>query len=377
MTTFNPRTIDSRLRHRKLDRAWLSEAAKIPTTRLDEILDERREPSVPQLRKISDALSVPITTFFAEDLREEFLIPDFRHKDVAVSPFSKRLLRSIERTRSILHGLAQFSDKRPEIIGSYRGELTRVEARNLSIIYRAKAGITDDLQKSFRNTNEFFKYCRDAIESWGIFVFQDQFDPGDDGSGYVVIERKGAAIVVNTKNQSKARRNFTLWHEFGHILLGQAGISDPSKAHNKVEKFCNAFAATLLAPSRMVRWAFSQRGGKSLNKTAVYNIAQSIFVSQDMLLIRAETLGIVRKGFRDEWLSQFKDRHPDSFEQPRRTKDPTPPPPTDTKLTIYGSRFFQACQKAVASGDYDALDIYRVSGLKPKYLEQIIEFPEL
>lgn len=377
MNEFNSNSIEARLRHRKLSEVWLSEVTDIAVHRLEEILKGEREPSIPQLRKISEALSVPITEFFTEAPSDEYLIPDFRHKNIEVSPFSKKLLRSIERTRSILGALAEFSGERPKIIGSYRGELTKTEARKLSVIYRAKANIDKNVQTGFNNSNEFYRYCRSVVESWGIFVFQDQFDPSEDGSGYVLIEEFSAAIVINTKNQSKARRNFTLWHEFAHILLGKEGISDPSKNHNSIESFCNAFAAYLLAPKELVRWAFSGRNLDSLSKTAIYQIAQSIFVSQDMLLIRAEQLDILPKGYRDRWLAQFGDRHPDSFEQPRRSSDPTPPPPAETKQTIYGSKFFEACARAVSQGGYDAIDIYRVSGLKPKYLKQLIEVPGL
>ena len=343
--------------------------------RLTDILEHEAPPSGAELRRIAAALAVPVPALYASNFSDEFIVPDFRQKDISATPPSTKLLKSIHKIHSILLNLAEFAPSARSIIASHNGKITKSEAQRLAILYRAKAEIDDQKQISFQNSNSFYKHSRIKIESWGIFVFQDSFEHRADGSGYAVIKDSHAAIVINTSKQSKTRRHFTLWHEFAHILLGRPGISDPYKVENSIERFCNTFAANLLAPDSVIHLAFEITGRPykaDLSNTAVFEIADSIRIGQEILLIRAEQLDITPAGFHKRWKERFLGKpHPDQSDPVRRSADPSPPDPLETKRSIFGNNFVRACIAAVNAGALDDFDIYRISGLKPKYFHSL------
>src|SRR5258708_34484801 len=80
-----------------------------------------------------------------------------------------------------------------------------------------------------------------------------------DGSGYLLpLGRLGAEIVVNEKDPEE-RRRFTIAHELGHWVLGlicEKKFGEfkqpPGVPRATLEKWCDAFATSLLMPSPLV-----------------------------------------------------------------------------------------------------------------------------
>ncbi|MDQ3009929.1 MAG: ImmA/IrrE family metallo-endopeptidase [Acidobacteriota bacterium] len=64
-------------------------------------------------------------------------------------------------------------------------------------------------------------------------------------------------IIYINNSTSNTRQTFSLFHEFGHLLLHGNGISkfdtgyidDLPQNEKRIEKLCNAFASELLMPS--------------------------------------------------------------------------------------------------------------------------------
>src|SRR4051794_19048821 len=81
-----------------------------------------------------------------------------------------------------------------------------------------------------------------------------------DGSGYLLpLGRLGGEIVLN-RSDPEERRRFTIAHELGHWVLGiicekKYGEfqQPPGVARAALEKWCDAFATSLLMPPELVR----------------------------------------------------------------------------------------------------------------------------
>jgi Zn-dependent peptidase ImmA (M78 family)/ribosome-binding protein aMBF1 (putative translation factor) len=92
-----------------------------------------------------------------------------------------------------------------------------------------------------------FSNWRDLLESKGFLVLLKKM-PWNDCRGFSLLgDHNLPTIVVNSEDIPIAQ-NFTLFHEYAHHILRNAGICVFAPA-SKVERWCNAFAAEFLVPS--------------------------------------------------------------------------------------------------------------------------------
>lgn len=86
----------------------------------------------------------------------------------------------------------------------------------------------------------------------------------DGLSGFTTFSHGRYVVMVN-KNDSHARRRFTLAHEFKHLLDYTAapvihkslGYGDAGKQTQQIENICNHFAACLLMPRTWIKRAWA------------------------------------------------------------------------------------------------------------------------
>jgi hypothetical protein len=162
-------------------------------------------------------------------------------------------------------------------------------------------------------------------------------------------------------------------HEVAHVLMGRSGISDPFITNNAVERACNFFAAQLLVPEGLAKNAFSHcRMNFHTSPDEVRRGANFLNVSQQATVVRLEQLGLVAAGSHDRWLQSVKETGNPDFE--RKGGGGGNVPQERVKLAKYGFTFARVFGGAVASGNLLPLDLYRMSGLKPKYQQRYFEF---
>jgi len=89
-------------------------------------------------------------------------------------------------------------------------------------------------------------------------------------------------------------------HEFGHVLINESGISIPEmglirRGSDKVEKWCNEFAAEFLLPSEILR-AESHRLGESIHEGAsISRLSHRYKVSKSMMFYNLMRLRIISR----------------------------------------------------------------------------------
>lgn len=165
---------------------------------------------------------------------------------------------------------------------------------------RARLGIEVDTQLEWKNEWEAFREWRAAIERNNILVFQLPM-PVEDARGFSLADEEPYAIVVSSSDAVRARI-FTLFHEFGHLLLHTPGIclpqldGRPHKHDTEIERWCNSFAGAFLVPdpalSNILRSGEAELKGQALYD-ALGNVAREFKVSEQAALWRLRELGMV------------------------------------------------------------------------------------
>lgn len=156
-----------------------------------------------------------------------------------------------------------------------------------------------------------------AFESRGFLVFQTSDVDLDEMRGFSLSERQSPAIVLNVKDQPRARV-FTLMHEFAHVMLDTGGVCDPQRvgrrAHNadeRVEVFCNHVAGALLVPSDALLADPRVIGhrGRIWPEANISALSDAFAVSREVILRRLLILGRTNEAFyelkRRQYLEQY------------------------------------------------------------------------
>ena len=370
MEPFNHAVLASILSARHLTLKGVSERLQVSEETLRAAIAENPRPNNGIISDLSAQLSVPAFVFYMD--RPPEISPgmvDFRHANPAPTPKLPSTVESIElakRLQEVANEL-NHSDAMPRGIA-----LRQIISPDFAGEVRERLGITNARQTQAESPAKFYSFCRAAVEAEGIFVIQDSF-PAEDGSGFCLADGPSRFIVINTRRQNHGRRNFTLFHELGHVLLGRSGVSDPFIAQNSIERACNLFSALVLVPVALAKMAFEQcHVSTQPSLDEIRRCAKYLNISQQATVVRLEQLKLVTEGSHVRWLDAVRaNGNPDfgktgggggNVAQER------------VKLAKYGFTFAQVFGSAVKNASISPLELYRMSGLKPKYQRPYFAF---
>jgi Zn-dependent peptidase ImmA (M78 family)/DNA-binding XRE family transcriptional regulator len=219
-----------------MTQADLAARIGLERTALVRIESGERKISATELVAIADALDRSADWFFTEAP----VAVVSRRRDPAVGGFSRALDRALESAardvafledRGLLPSAERPPRKSPE---SFQ------DAEDFACDVRAEAGRPDgpllDLQS--------------VVESVGLLGFSLALGPDAGDAAYVEVENLGVAVINGTADPG--RRRFSLAHELGHHLTGDAYEASPRLGTSGTERMFNAFAAYLLMPRSSV-----------------------------------------------------------------------------------------------------------------------------
>jgi Zn-dependent peptidase ImmA (M78 family) len=341
---------------------------------LDRELERSPEPQQGLLNNIAKQLAVPPFVFFMRSPPStDDVIPDFRSPHPEPTPKSPTTRESIQFALAIQKTAEKLSIPTtsrlplfPEI-GREEVDIFALEARNFF-------SISLDDQAEAKDAKSFYNICRKKIEDRGIFVLQDSF-PHEDGSGFCIAHQQYPVIVVNTKKQTRGRRLFTLIHELAHVFMGQSGISDPFVRANAIETRCNRFASRFLVPNSYVSDLLRNiRPVLNPDLDDVASYARRLKISQQAAILRLEELRLVQRGSYDWWLSAIRSVGNPDFAERGGGGGTGPPPQEKVKLAKYGFRFASAFEAPLRQGRISEINLFRATGLKPKYQREYFDF---
>ncbi|TCM62357.1 ImmA/IrrE family metallo-endopeptidase [Rhizobium sp. BK068] len=355
--------------------ADLSKRLQMDVVELRREIEEKQEPGLGVIGKIAHELSLPKFAFFMSRPPElGGALPDFRSDKPDQTQKSRQTVEAIQLAQAVQRTAINLANRVP-------GELPRFTASTLSDIEafslsaRQFFGITIEDQRDSKDAKAFYTLCRKKIEDRGIYVLHASF-PAEDGSGFCLAHPVHPVIVVNTKNQTRARRLFTLIHELAHVLMGKSGISDPFIRKNEIEKRCNRFAGAFLVPRTFITSLL--KNATLVKRPDVDDVAwvsRRLKISQEASVLRMEQLGLFEEGSHSSWLATVRGQggNPD-YSEKGGGGNGEPPPQEKTKLAKYGFRFAQVFSPLLAKGMIDPINFYRATGLKPAYQKAYFDY---
>jgi Zn-dependent peptidase ImmA (M78 family) len=152
------------------------------------------------------------------------------------------------------------------------------------------------------NPGEAFRLLSERAEEAGILVMTSgivgsntsrKLNP-QEFRGFALVDEYAPVVFVNGAD-AKAAQIFTLVHELAHILLGQSGLDDLSLralAQDRLERWCNRFAAEFLVPAEILRptWQLSEM---TPNTHTLEDLAMRFRVSTLVILRRLRDTDLV------------------------------------------------------------------------------------
>lgn len=359
------------LASRGLSASELSERTKIDVMELSRIISGESSIDIDSAKRIAKACGVPPQALFARLPIDIEPVVDFRRATPSATTLESGVVEAmgfVERLSSTLVALNLV----PELdvrLKDADADFIRESATVLAKKWRKNWGFTAAEQVEAADSNVIYRSLREFIEGLGVMVIHYGLNTSLTAGIYSRIDSGPHVITINTYQSSKARKLFTLAHEFGHVLLGKEGASNPSSLLNKIEKYCNKFAAYLIAPDDAISAVMTRYKYKaSIDPVFVRNCAKNLGISQEALVLRLVELGMLSVGQYKAWRRSF-----DGITPPGDLSDGGGgrSDPLVTKRTKYGSLLLATMREARSLGKLDAISVYRLCGLKPKYQNKL------
>lgn len=257
-----------------------------------------KKPLVGLLRIISQKYQVNFTSLLMPEPLPLVKGPADHRTRANAQPLTIDTLVAIEEVTEALEVFEDIASETSHIIQKPRiGTATLDDdPEEVAARERKRFGVSIEDQKHWRGTDGARRQWRALIEDKGIFTYMIPM-PTDELSGFSIFRNDLAAICVNDRESTEGAKVFTLFHEYCHLLLRQAGISDESN-NNRVEKFCNQFAASFLIPSKPLKEAVAGVILPYEFSDADVKMLSTLFrVSNRAIALRLEKVGFAPPGF--------------------------------------------------------------------------------
>lgn len=296
-------------------RPEVSKRLKVPEEAYLKIETGEKKPTLRQIEFLAKAFHRPVAAFLLPAPAQEPNLPqDFRLIPTDKQEYSKKLRRAFRRARWLQESSRELMTNlslgiEPAISKhSLSDEPTKIAAQE-----RAASGIALETQTNWKNSYEAFTKWRDFLEMKNIRVFQISM-PIEEARGFSLTDKKPYLVAVNSGDDVNARI-FTLFHEYGHILLSETSVCIPtfelSKSTSKttlVERWCNRFAAEFILPPETkqvleeeAQYARKHGIGKMLSRNS-----RRLKVSKYALLVRMKEFGLIKEVQKTEYTEQLK-----------------------------------------------------------------------
>ena len=249
-------------------------------------------PTMHQLLKISKKLGRSPYYFMLLAPPDEPPLPaDFRFQRATNGKLARETLLAIREARRLQSMANDVMDDLGENEEPILESITiNAEPTEVGKKYREMLGINTSVKKMIwgHDDRKAFEDMRDKVESLNIIVLTLPF-PVENARGFSLTDTFPFVIGISQKEKSKKAMNFTLFHELGHIILRKGGICIPEdilenqNGNEKVEKWCNRFAAEVLLPEYILRANFvSLKKGfdKYLLNEKISDISKRFYISR-------------------------------------------------------------------------------------------------
>ncbi len=226
----------------------------INRTKFENWLNKRDKPTYVQLQKLAKIVSVSPLVFIADKIPRDKPMSVFRLYN-GVNKKSFKTLKTIKKIKFLQNVAVELYDNlhlntNPNI------ERYNIESNPEDIAKTIRKNFIDfDEQAKTKSKYELLNKFRIMVESNNVITMQFPFD---DIRGFSLLNEKPHFIVLNSK-EDPAAKIFTLFHEYGHILLGVNESDEVDYYTNKdrIEEWCNTFASYFLISDEIIQESYN------------------------------------------------------------------------------------------------------------------------
>lgn len=253
-----------------------------------------------KVEKLSEAFKRPLAAFLLSKPPEEMkTLPDFRKLPGAQGDFSKETHLAIRKARRLQKVRRELMENLgSDVCIKIRNRTTQDNPEIVAKDERVDLPV-DMAHISTSTPTKLFQIWRDWFEQKNITVLQLKM-PVEDARGFSLTDIEPFVIVVNESDAPNAKI-FTLFHEYGHILLNESAVCNrdsdeiDDKRIKRIEYWCNRFAGAFLVPEDFLK---KEWGIETLRQTTHYSriagsIANRLKISKESALMRLLTLDYI------------------------------------------------------------------------------------
>lgn len=233
--------------------ADLARAVGLERTAFVRIESGERKVSATELVAITGALGKPVDWFFTESPPAVVS----RRRDPAVGGFSRRIDLALEL---VSRDAAFLTDR--EIV-----TCPDIAARKAPGSYKEAEQLACEVRAELDCPNGPLPDLQSAAESLGLLGFSFDLGPDAGDAAYAEVGDLGVAVINGATDPG--RRRFSLAHELGHHLVGDAYEPAPRLGAGDTERMFQAFAAYLLMPRTAVLGLWEEFADQPVRRAAI------------------------------------------------------------------------------------------------------------
>lgn len=368
----NPDVLTWARQERGLDEGEAAQRTGLSVEDLVELEAGVRQPSIGELRAIAKGYQIAFASLLMPEplpIETRPQIEDFRagieHSEPGERPFELNL--AIENVFVQIDTLGDLKRTAPELFIEFN--VPRIQlgdnVEEVAAEERRRVGFTLEEQLQWERPKQSFETLRLIIESQGAFVSQSNLGPIDIVRGFSHFDQRQIPVaVVNQEERDYGPRNFTLLHEYAHLMLRRTGISDENR-DSAVERFCNQFAAYFLMPREdFTRTAHRENVTGAWTDRELGSIADAFKVSLSAVAIHLETIGLAAAGLYEQKLAAWRQRN-----VPRRTGGRATWP--ERWMNQLGIRTTQVVLNALGRQAISLNEAYEILDVRPRFFDQL------
>lgn len=361
---FNPSVLTWARQRSGLSIEDAADALNVPVDKFRDWESGRRSPTVKQARNLAHLYGRPFLEFFAKttpSVAAVALVPDFRFHREPPSEKEASALREVqewaeEQRRNALSLLKDLGEEPIRIFSQLRFSVSD-DVDSAAETARKVISFSIDAQLELKSQIRYQlpNILRAAIEKVGVLVLK-RSDIGKLRTRGICLYADPMPVIV-FGSEAPSAQAFTISHEFGHVLLGESGISGTPRfgkdvrSHVKaVESWCNRFAAAFLIPEINLRNLVRRpsRPSATFDDNQLSQLANAFAVSRHAMLIRLVNLGYVEAAF------YWKQKRPVFLKEEAEYKG-------FARAPYYGSRYVNSNGRFYTSLVLDAWGSGRIS----------------
>ena len=294
----------------------VAKKVRVKAERIADWEDGICKPTIKQARKLADLYERPFLEFFLDqipDISETQLVADFRlYRDAPVPEESvalKKVQTWAEEQRLNALDLFQLIGETPPKFPVTLHADTNNDVEDVSTLVREhfNFSVNQQFEIKLANSATLPNILRANFEKYGVIVLKNS-DIGRLRTRGLCLFSEPLPIII-FGSESPSAQAFTLSHEFAHILLKISAISNPTTSSfendsqaekERVEGWCNRFAAAFLIPKKNLAEDFaipSDLPATSIEDCELERLSRKYAVSPHAILIRLVNLGYVDSSY--------------------------------------------------------------------------------